>query len=135
MTSRVVAYGLVLLGIVLGFQSSGKAQTATPWTAAQCKERMEQLFKMAGDPSVDINEVWGDIGDRAGSSFAVYCRMKEARSIQILKHQLENIEADRQETAAAANRTEKLGIKLENFYTQNPSYDAGSINFNAGTGM
>jgi S-formylglutathione hydrolase FrmB len=95
---------------------------------------MEQLFKMAHDPSVDINEVMQDIGERAGSSFAIYCRMKEANSIKILQHQLANIEADRQETASAANRTDKLGIKLENFYTQNSSYDSGYINFGGTSG-
>jgi S-formylglutathione hydrolase FrmB len=110
------------------------AQTATPWTDAQCKARMEQLFKMAQDPSVDINEVMQDIGERAGSSFAVFCRLKEANSIKILQNRLANIEADRQETAAAANRTDKLGIKLENFYTQYPSYDPGYINFGGTAG-
>jgi hypothetical protein len=133
--SRLAACGLFLSGIVLLFPSIGQAQQGSPWTVEQCRARMEQLFKMAGDPSVDINEVWGDIGDRAGSSFAVYCRMKEAKSIKMLQHQLANIEADRQETASAANRTDKLGIKLENFNTQNSPYDPGYINFGGGSGM
>ena len=134
-SSRVVAYGLLLFGNVLWFPSSGNAQTATPWTDAQCKARMEQLFKMTGDPSVDINEVMQDIGDRAGSSFAIYCRIKEAKSIKILEHHMRNIEADRQETASANTRTEKAGIKMENFSVQNSSYDPGYINFGKATGM
>jgi hypothetical protein len=132
--SRLAACGLFLSGIVLLFPSIGQAQQGSPWTVEQCRARMEQLFKMAGDPSVDINEVWGDIGDRAGSSFAIYCRIKEASSIKILLHQLANIEADRQETAAAANRTQKLGVKLENYLTQNNAYDAGGINFGGTAG-
>lgn len=132
MTSRVVACGLLLFGIVLWFPSSGKAQTAIPWTEKQCRERMEQLFKMAGDPSVNINEVMGDIGDRAGSSFAIYCRIKEANSIKQLVHRLENIEADRQETASAANRTEHAGITWENFSAQNSAYNPGGFNFGSG---
>lgn len=132
--SRLAAYGLFLSGIVLLFPSIGQAQQGSPWTVEQCRARMEQLFKMAHDPSVDINEVMQDIGERAGSSFAIYCRMKEANSIKILQHQLANIEADRQETAAAANRTQKLGVKLENYLTQNNAYDAGGINFGGTAG-
>jgi hypothetical protein len=132
--SRLAACGLFLSGIVLLFPSIGQAQQGSPWTVEQCRARMEQLFKMAHDPSVDINEVMQDIGERAGSSFAIYCRMKEANSIKILQHQLANIEADRQETAAAANRTQKLGVKLENYLTQNNAYDAGGINFGGTAG-
>ena len=130
MTLRIAASAFFLFGVAMWTPLSGTAQTATPWTAKQCRDRMEQLFTIgnkASDPTVEMSEVLSelmqDIGERAGSSFAIYCRMKEANSIQILKHRLENIEADRQETASAANRTEKAGIKMENFTVQNPSYD------------
>jgi hypothetical protein len=84
---------------------------------------MEQLFKMAGDPSVDINEVMGDIGDRAGSSFAIYCRLKEANSIKILQNRMANIESDRRETASAETRMDKAGKKMEKVRDTNSTYD------------
>lgn len=120
---RLAAYGSALLTIVLWFPSTGTAQKVTPWTDAQCRARMEQLFKMTGDPSGDLNEVLADIGDRAGSSFAIYCRTKEANSIKILQHHLDNIEAYRQEIASANNRTEKAGKKMEKVHDTNSTYD------------
>jgi hypothetical protein len=141
-TTRVAASALFLFGFIMAIPLSGKSQTATPWTAKQCHDRMEQLFEIgskANDPLVDMSEVlrelMQDIGERAGSSFAIHCRMKEANSIQILMHRLESIEADRQETASAANRTEKLGIKMENFSVQNSAYDPGFTNFGKGMGF
>jgi len=120
---RLAAYGLALSGIALWLPLTATGQQATPWTKDQCRERMEQLFKMAGDPSVDMNEVMQDIGDRAGSSFAIYCRIKEANSIKILQHHLDNIEAYRQEIASANNRTEKAGKKMEKVHDTNSTYD------------
>lgn len=130
--SKFVAYSLLLFGVVLWAPSNGMAQTATPWTDAQCRARMEQLFQMAHDPSVDINAVMQDVGERAGSSFAVYCRLKEANSIKILQNQLANIEADRRETAASDTRTDRLGRRLENFNAQTPTYDPYGYNFGHG---
>ena len=142
MMTRLAASALFLFGVVMWIPLSGKAQTATPWTAEKCSTRMNELFTIANkarDPAVDMSEVlreiMQDIGERAGSSFAIYCRMKEANSIKQLEHQMKTIEADRQETAGAANRTEKLGITLENFSTQNAAYDSGYINFGRGVGF
>ena len=133
--SRVAALALFLFGVMMWLPLSGKAQTATPWTAKQCRDRMNQLYEIgnkASDPLVDLNDVlrelMQDIGDRAGSSFAIYCRMKEANSISSLQHRMKSIEADRQETANSADREKKASIKWENFNVQNPSYNPGYIN-------
>jgi hypothetical protein len=134
-TTRVAAPALFLFGVIMAIPLSGKSQTATPWTAKQCHDRMEQLFAIgakANDPLVDMSEVLRelnqDIGERAGSSFAIYCRMKEANSIQILMHRLESIEADRQETAAADKRSDKFGKFLEkNFNAQSTAYNPGGF--------
>ena len=130
-SSRVVTQGLLLLGIILWLPSVASPQAAV-WTKAACSARMEELFKMAQDPKIALSRITDEIGDKARTQFALNCRLQEANSIAILQHRLENIEADRQETASAANRTDKAGI---NFKAQSSAYNPGGMNFGGGMGF
>lgn len=97
------------------------------WTDKECKARMEQLFKYARDPSVDIREVTDNLGIRAGTEFAMYCGTKEAKSIRQLERQLEQLVAAREQMAESERRVDKYGRHLENMQTQSPIYDPGGF--------
>jgi hypothetical protein len=116
--------GLLLLTVLTWLPVPVWGQ-AKKWTDAQCRARMEQLFKYASDPSVDISEVTDNLGPRAGTEFAMYCRIKEANSIQMLERGMEQLVAEREQTAESDWRVDRAGKHLENMKRQSSPYDPG----------
>jgi hypothetical protein len=108
--------------VVIGAQSQTK-----DWTDPQCREFMTRLFNMAVDPSVDMSEVTQHLGDRAGTEFSIFCRTREAKSLQMLRNRLRALEADRRETDEADWRVNSYGKHQENSRGQSPTYDPNGM--------
>lgn len=126
------AFGLLLSGITLWLPSNAGAEQGPPWTDAQCQARYKQLMEMmqkasdpkASDSEANLSELRKDTEPR--SSFAKYC-LKEAPSLKYLTRSVEDIEADRQETAGADSTTDTAGKQFEEGTKQKP--DAGYTKF------
>ena len=88
---------------------------------------MEELFKYAKDPSVDISEVTDNFGPRAGTEFVMYCGIKEANSLQQLEQRLGQLVAERAHTDESLWRTNRAGTNMENFKSQASPYDPGGM--------
>jgi hypothetical protein len=93
------------------------------WTDKQCRERMDQLFKDASDPTVDISEVTEHLGTRAATDFVVQCRIREKLSFERMERRLDDIVADRKNTAESEWRLDRYGRHQENRRRQAPQYD------------
>src|SRR5262245_55723830 len=128
------AFGLLLSGITLWLPSNAGAQQGPPWTEAQCRARWAQLMEMmrkasdpkASDSKANLSELKKAMEDLPRSSFAKYC-LREARSLQYLQRQEEDIEVDRQETTGADSTTDRAGKQFEEVTKQKP--DAGFTKF------
>lgn len=121
-----VLWQLLLLTILTGVPSAAWAQSKTKeWTEKQCLEYMSYLLKIARDPSVDISEVTQHMGTRAGTEFAIFCRLREPLS-RLDKH-LSQAMAERSETAESEWRVNRHGKNMENVRNQSSAYDPGGL--------
>ena len=93
---------------------------------------MEELFKFAKDLSVDLSEVTDNLGRSAGTEFAMYCGIREAKSIKILERQLDGLVAERELTDESEWRIDKAGTRYnaQNFKSQASPYDPFGIGNN-----
>lgn len=88
---------------------------------------MDKIFKDAVDPTVDISEVTQHLGIRAGTEFAMHCRIREKLSMEILERQLDNLAAERAHTAESEWRFDRYGKDQEIRKSQSPAYDPNGI--------
>jgi hypothetical protein len=119
---RILLVALLVAPVIVWAQSQSKK-----WTEKECRKQMDHLFKIARDPSVDMSEVTQHLGKRAGTEFAMFCGVKEAKSLQMLENQLAALEADRKETDEAEWRVNSYGKHQENSRGQSPTYDPNGM--------
>lgn len=125
---RLTVCGILLFSGLLWLPLAGWSQ-GKKWTDKECRVRMEQLFKYAKDPSVDLGEVTDNLSIRAGTEFSMYCGIREAKSIKILERQLGDLVAEREQTDESEWRLDKAGKHAENFKSQSSPYDPSGLRF------